>query len=107
MEDICIRFPEISELVFKNLDNESLAKCRLVSRKLKTCIDEEKVLWLRIIQKYYGDLDKYPGSEFAGTIWKMVLDKTPTEIIKELAITVRHFFQQKDTSEQAVKCLLD
>merc|ERR1719336_3594136 len=42
-------------------------------------------------------MDRYPGK-----IWKMILDKTPTEIIKELAITVHQFFQQKDTSEQAL-----
>ena len=107
MEDIFIRFPQISELVLKNLDNQSLVKCRLVSRKLKTCIDEEKILWLRIIQKYYEDLDRYPCSEFPRKMWKMVLDKTPTETIKELAITVHQFLQQKDTSEQAVKCLLE
>ena len=96
MEDISCRFPQICALIFKHLDDKSLVQCRLVCRKLNICINGEKTLWLRMIQNYYGNLDKHFWAKSPGTVWKMVLDKSPTEIIKELAITVHHFFYQRN-----------
>ena len=52
MEDVIQRFPNISQQIFENLDNESLVLCREVCKAWKNCIDSEKFYWIRIIKKY-------------------------------------------------------
>ena len=49
MEDVLLRFPHISGQILEKLDNESLTKCREVSRIWKKVIDEKKIPWIRII----------------------------------------------------------
>ena len=34
LEGVCLRFPQIGEEIFKELDNENIAKCRQISRKM-------------------------------------------------------------------------
>ena len=87
MDDICCRFPEICSIIFGFLDNKTLVRCRLVNNNWKNCVDNLKILWIKIIQKYFGDPNKYPDT------WKKVLDKTPFPIIKKLGLAVVYFFQ--------------
>ena len=87
MDDICCRFPEICSIIFGFLDNKTLVRCRLVNNNWKSCVDNLKILWIKIIQKYFGDPNKYPDT------WKKVLDKTPFPIIKKLGLAVVYFFQ--------------
>ena len=54
MEELCLRFPHICVMIFDSLDDQTLVKCRLVSKLWKSCIDAEKFLWSRIIEKYIG-----------------------------------------------------
>ena len=54
MDEVCLRFPHICVMIFDTLDDQTLVKCRLVSKHWKSCIDAEKFLWSRIIQKYIG-----------------------------------------------------
>merc|ERR1719273_1794990 len=54
MEEFFLRFPHICLMIFDTLDNQTLVKCRLVSKKWKSCIDGEKIVWLRMIQKFIG-----------------------------------------------------
>ena len=50
--DFNLRFPHISEQIFDNLDDESLAQCREVSTSMCDFIDNTKIPWKRIIKKY-------------------------------------------------------
>ena len=76
MDDICCRFPEICEIIFVNLNNKSLTRCRLVNKNWKSGVDRQNILWIRIIEKYFGCLEKYPDT------WKKVLVKTSVPIIR-------------------------
>jgi hypothetical protein len=44
LEDFFLRFPHLSEAVFDNLDNKSLARCRKVGRTWTNCLDAHKFL---------------------------------------------------------------
>ena len=43
------RFLHISEQIFEQLDNKSLANCREVAKSWQECIDIKKLSWNRII----------------------------------------------------------
>ena len=83
----CLRFPEISGNIFKNIDNQSLASCKGISRTTGKFFDEERFYWIRVIQKYWKNLDEFSES------WKTVIHQTPIEIVLELANASHQFFQ--------------
>ena len=49
MRDLILRFPHLAEQIFKQLDNEDLAKSREVEWLWKKFIDERNYPWLRIV----------------------------------------------------------
>ena len=73
-------------MVFENLDDESLVKVKESSKEINNHLQNERFYWIRIIKKH----GKY-FKEFADS-WKKVIDKTPVEIVKELAMTVEDYF---------------
>ena len=86
MEELCIRIPHIFTIIFDYLDDQTFVNCRLVNKSWRDCIDMHKFSWIRIIQKYYGDINTYPDT------WKKVLEKSTVDITKKLAIAVHNFF---------------
>ena len=86
MEDLCERIPLIRDLIFKNVDNQSLINCRKASKRLNQLIDEDRKNWIRIILKYKSNSKHFEES------WKKIICKTPTSIIKKLSIAVHKFF---------------
>ena len=73
MEEICLRFPHISEQIFEILDDTTLVQCKEADRTLNNCINYMKAgkfPWLRIIQKYikFSDIDNNLKD-----IWKIFL----------------------------------
>ena len=84
MEDLCLRYPHIFEMILFNLDNQTLASCRSVSKQFSVSIEDGKILWIRIIQKQISKIQsKY---QKLNRSWKIVIDKAPAKVIKELAI---------------------
>ena len=87
MEEICLRFPTVSILIFRNLDNRSLVTCRLVNKQWMGFIDNTKTIWIRMIYKCIatenGNIVNQHEEE-----WTKVFRKTPVRIIKEMAISV-------------------
>ena len=55
MENFQLRFPDVGEEIFKELDNESLTNYRIINKHWKNSIDANKCLWFRIIQNFMGD----------------------------------------------------
>ena len=51
-------------------------------------MDNERFFWIRIIKKYQGRLKDFPK------FWKLVIDKTPIETVKQIAIAVSQFVQR-------------
>ena len=87
MENLCIRFPVASEMVLKNLDDPSLKRSKLAGRGMAKFRETEKIYWIRIIKKYIAHFKGHEES------WREVVNKTPLDIIKQLAIAVQEFFQ--------------
>jgi hypothetical protein len=87
METICKRFPHLAERIFDQVDNQSLNNCKEISGEVLEYLENERFFWIRIIKKYQERLKDFPK------LWKPVIDKTPTEIVKEIGIAVSQFFQ--------------
>lgn len=84
MEDLCLRYPHILEMILSNLDNQTLANCRSVSNQFSVSIEDGKILWIRIIQKQLSSIQsKY---QKVNKSWKIIIDMAPSKVIKELAI---------------------
>ena len=90
MEEILTRYPHIFMSILCNLDSKTLANCRLVNKIFKHCIDNERLLWIRIIERYFGDQIEYHDT------WKKVLDKATFNITKRIGLAVLKFFQTQD-----------
>ena len=82
LENICERFPVLCEKFLSNLDDKNLVTVKVVSRKICTLVQKERLFWIRNIKKLIGV--NYKISEK----WQQVIDKAPTQIVKELAIAV-------------------
>ena len=55
MENFQLRFPDVGEEIFKELDNESLTNSRIINKHWKNLLEENKCLWFRIIQNFIGN----------------------------------------------------
>ena len=87
MEEIILRFPELAEQIFDQLDDRNVMKCRKIC---KTWYDvTERLQWIRKIK----DLTKHnPYSSKDHQIsWKLVLVKIPTHFLKKLALTCEEY----------------
>ena len=83
MESIFSKIPDLGEKIFKEIDNQSLVKCKEVQRSWYNFIKEEKVLWFRMIQNYLGDQNDFIMA------WTEVLKKVPVVFVMHLAIAMK------------------
>ena len=88
MEEIASRFPILSKKIFNSLDNQSIAKCRLVSRFWQAHLDQQKYIQIRIIKVKVGDFHKI------GDAWNRIFKEGSTEIIIDLGIAVTKFYKK-------------
>ena len=86
LDEMMLRFPHIVQDVFEELDNKSLTHCRNVSRVCCDFIDNEKFYSVRKIQGCVR------MTEFQ-LQWNKVLKNIPTQVAKEIFVTVEDFFQ--------------
>ena len=92
MEIFFKRFPLASKMILRNLDNQSLVRSKEVSREVSEILDKEKFYWIRIIAKHIENFEGHHES------WIEVINKTPTDVLKQLAVLVEEFF--KDNSQR-------
>ena len=85
MEDLCLRFPGVCDMVLSNLDNHSLMKCKISSRELCHYLGNERFIFKRIIKKYVS------GQSGFSQCWKKVIYRAPIDILKQLATAVIKF----------------
>ena len=52
MEELFLRFPHIGEKIMDQLENADLTDCRMVNPFWKSCIDGQKVVWMRVIYQW-------------------------------------------------------
>ena len=87
MDNICRRFPFASKKIFKDLDNQSLKRSKDVSKAIDDSLRNEKHFWIRIIKDHCKHFEDYEES------WKEVIQNCPSEIVRELAITIQAHFK--------------
>ena len=56
MEVFCNRFPLVTNNLLDMLDNTTLLSCKEANRELNNFIKNEKLVWLRIIRLYKGNI---------------------------------------------------
>ena len=97
MEETCLRFPHIIELISEQLDNHILVKCKEASRSLQNSIENQKARpfqWLRMILSYLP-----PSNEFAED-WKIIFDKASAATLQEFAFAVQGFSNVVDSRQE-------
>ena len=88
MEEIFERFPGLGKRILQQLDSRNVAESRKVNERWKRFIDQDKTIWIRRIQKHIGYANVSPD-------WKMVMFKTSTDTVMELATAVGQFYKSK------------
>ena len=83
-----LRFPHLCESILNLLDNQTLVKCKEANRIWYNSINSGKVQWIKMIEKHVVSDEKVPE------IWKNTISKTPTKMIKELAIEAEKFYKK-------------
>ena len=99
MEFIFERFPYLGKVIVNHLNCKSLVQCRLVNKIWKHFIDQDKTIWIRIIEKHIGDISEFPE-------WQKFVSKTPTKIVKEFAIAAIEFYKSKPARYEEKWCPL-
>ena len=75
-------------MILENVDDQSLVTFKETSREMFDFINDERFYWLRILRKYNGSFVEFSKS------WRMVIQKNPVEIVREIAVAVEKFFNQ-------------
>ena len=88
MDVMILKFPLIAENIFGELDNKTMTNCKQVSRFWNVFLDEKKLQWFRILQKYAGNMVYFFND------WKIVFMKTPTKTFKTLALQTQNILKQ-------------
>ena len=87
IEIMILRFPKLIEDIFKELDEKSLANCKIASKSWCDFIDNKKFPIVRKLQEYKRNMEEFRIH------WNKVVIRKPFEIIKELAIAVHQCFR--------------
>jgi len=94
MEKFLSKFPGVAQRIFNQLDDQHLTKCKEVGRFLSKFLEEDKLLWTRMIKKYGANHVEFKEA------WKQVVEKVPVAIVKELAIATEQFYTFKSVRLQ-------
>ena len=82
---IIARFSHVATDIFKELDNETLTNCRKVSRLWCDHLDNQKMYWVRMIQRYSTNMKNSYQQ------WKKALKNTRVEFVKDLSVSTQQF----------------
>ena len=80
MDTLTVRFPHLSDMIFDNLNNQSLVSCKIVSKTWSIYIGEQKFYGIRIIEE---NVPKCKYQKLSKP-WFEVFKKANTETIMEL-----------------------
>ena len=89
MEDLCVRIPLVAGMILKNLDNQSLMIYKETSRGIHQYLNEEKLVFIRIIKEYKKFFVQFQN------VWEKVLKKASVKIVQEFATIFREFFNPR------------
>ena len=88
METFIIRFPTVTQSILQELDNQNLTKCREVCLNFHKFLNQDKVLWMKMIQKFSENYGNHQKS------WNLVMKQVAVDILKKLALCVESFLKQ-------------
>ena len=95
MDEVLVRFPLLGQKVFKQLDEESLSKCKFIDQSWQNLMDNEKghienrtVLLKRKIKNFIRKQVVFKNE------WTLSLQKVPIELLPLWANRVEQFFTQ-------------
>ena len=89
MEELCYRFPHITSMILKDLDDHSLIKSIEANRELDNFLSNDKIYWTRVLAKYKANFIQFKDS------WRRSFCQVPVVKIKELAIAAHTFFKNQ------------
>ena len=81
-ENFCLKFPLLGKKILNLVEDETLVNFKEASRTNNFYLENERFYWIRIINHYNCLFGQLQG------IWREVVSRTPTELIKELAVAV-------------------
>ena len=96
-EKFLLRFPKVAEEIFKQLDNQTLTKCKEVGRSLKNFLDQNKLISTRMIMKYYKNHVDFKDN------WKLVMVRVSLETLKQLATVTEEFYKYNQKESCNIK----
>ena len=97
IDGIILRFPNVAQDIFKELNDKTLTTCRKASRLWRDHLDNQKFCWVRMIQRYHKNMKN------AYHQWEKVLKNTPVEIVKEISVSTQQYFKD-DASRIQFHC---
>ena len=86
MEEVFLRFSHLSNEMFISLDNESISKCREVSKVWKKYLDNQRFYEIRKIKAIVGKFHKI------GEAWEIVFNTASKATIMDLGRAVTQFY---------------
>ena len=95
MGQVFARFPHIGDQIFINLDDQNLTKCREVCDSWMTFLDNEKLIWARIIMSHIEASNSWN--------WQKFLSTTSTSMLCKIATRIQHFYKYEYNIHGIVK----
>ena len=89
IENLMFRFPHLSVTIFDNLNNQSLADCKLLSKDMNIYLSEQKFHGIRIIKETVKKFQELRQP------WFNLFKKANTETIMKLEHAVGQFYTKK------------
>ena len=89
IDEIDRRFPHLIGEIFGQLDDGNLAICKKVGRIWNAAMQNERLFYIRKIQKLTQNCKEYQKD------WKKSMRKIPIEFLKEFAICVNNYFKNR------------
>ena len=86
MENLLLRFPGVGEGIFRELDNQTLTKCKEVGRCWKKFLGQNKLIPTRKIMKYHKNHQEFIHQ------WKAVMLRVSQNTFEHLAFSVEKFY---------------
>ena len=103
MENFQLRFPDVGEEIFKELDNESLTNSRIINKHWKNLLENEHVKWIGFCQKRrFWIKKKLKNIKISqDNIQDYLLTEIPEELdnyLKELEIPMLKYHKKEEFS---------
>ena len=88
MESLCYRFPHLTKMILKDLDDQSMIKSMEANREVENFLSNDKIYWTRVLANYNTNFILFRD------LWRRCLHQVPVVKIKELALAAQEFFKR-------------